>query len=309
MDEPVVPPSPVPAARFAPDNVKAISWILFSVTASSAMTIAVRQSSLEIDTRMVVFLRFTMATILLAAFYIWSRGPVGHLKFSRPVLHLVRGVLMAVSTHLGFYSVANLELVTATVLFFCAPIFATIFAGWIHGERAGPRRRVAVVIGFLGVLVVLRPGVDALDPVMLSALGSAILFGLALVLSRPLAVTDGSFSTLFSTTVVTAIFTIPLAIPVWQLPTEPVTWIAIVAIVVTGISRMIGDLQAYRYGEAASLAPISYLRLILIGAAAYFIYCEVPDGTALVGAAVIVGAAIYIARREAILKKRSLTEG
>ena len=79
------------------------------------------------------------------------------------------------------------------------------------------------------------------------------------------------------------------------------------ALIVTGITRMVADLQAYRYGEAASLAPMTYLRLIFIGAAAYLIYGEIPDGTALIGAAVIAGAAIYIARREAAIKKRNST--
>lgn len=304
-------PAPIPGPGglpFVADNVRAISWILLSVMASSAMTIAVRQSSLEIDTRMVVFLRFAAGTVLLAVYYLWWRRDGSRLRFSRPVLHLVRGLLMAISTHLGFYAIANLELVTATVLFFCAPIFATIFAGLIHGEMAGPRRLAAVAVGFAGVLVVLRPGFDAVDPAMVIALGSAVLFGLALVLSRPLAVADGAFSALFTTTLITAIFSIPLAVPVWQMPSATTTWFAIGALIVTGIVRMAADLQAYRIGEAASLAPITYLRLVLIGGAAYFIYGEVPDPTALLGAAVIVGAAMYIARRESVIRKRNSTE-
>jgi len=146
------------------------------------------------------------------------------------------------------------------------------------------------------------------DPAMVIALGSAVLFGLALVLSRPLAVADGAFSALFTTTLITAIFSIPLAVPVWQMPSATTTWFAIGALIVTGIVRMAADLQAYRIGEAASLAPITYLRLVLIGGAAYFIYGEVPDPTALLGAAVIVGAAMYIARRESVIRKRNSTE-
>ena len=100
---------------------------------------------------------------------------------------------------------------------------------------------------------------------------------------------------------------IPLAIPVWQMPSLTGTWIAVGALMITGTVRTIADLQAYRFGEAASLAPIVYLRLVLIGGSAYLLYNEIPDGTALAGAAVIIAAAIYIARREAKIKKRNLT--
>lgn len=303
-------PSPVPEPAppvFVPDNVKAISWILLSVVASSAMTIAVRQSSLEIDSRMIVFLRFAVATVLITGFWALPRKAPLKVQFSRPYLHLVRGIMLAVSTHLGFYAIAHLELVTATVLFFCAPIFATVFAGLLHGEIAGPRRMAAVAAGFVGVLIILRPGFGEFDPAMLTALASAILFGMALVLSRPVAEADGAYSTLLSTAWITTLMSIPLAVPVWQMPELTGTWIAVVALMMTGTVRTIADLQAYRIGEAASLAPIVYLRLVLIGGAAYLLYGEVPDGAALAGAAVIISAAIYIARREAAIKKRSST--
>lgn len=296
-----------PRAPFAPDNVRAISWLLLSIVASSAMTIAVRQSSLEIDSRMIVFLRFAVATALVTGFWFLPRRTSLKVQFSRPWLHLTRGLMLAVSTHLGFYAIAHLELVTATVLFFCAPIFATVFAGFLHGEVAGPRRLAAVGAGFLGVLIILRPGFGAFDPAMLTALASALLFGLALVLSRPVAEADGTFSTLLSTVWITTLMSIPLAIPVWQMPTLTATWIAVGALMVTGTVRTVADLQAYRFGEAASLAPIVYLRLVLIGGAGYLLYDEVPDATALTGAAVIVAAAIYIARREAAIKRRNST--
>lgn len=309
MPQNVVPnlPGPTGPKAFVPDNVRALSWIGMSIVASSAMTIAVRQSSLELDPRVVVMLRFGVTA---AAMILWlgaSTGARGRLQITRPWLHLVRGVAMAISTHLGFFAIARLDLVTATVLFFAAPIFATIFAGFLHGEHPGPRRLMAVGAGFAGVLIVLRPGFATIEPAMMAAVGSAVLFGFALVLSRPVAQADGAFSVLFSTVMLTAVISVPLSVPVWSAPTGSLTWIAVAVLVLMGNVRMIADIQAYRFGEAASLAPVVYLRLVLIGAAAYAIYGEVPDVVALIGATVIIGAALYIARREARLKKQGST--
>ncbi len=292
---------------FVPDNIKAISWILLSVLGSSAMAIAARQASYDIDSAMIVFLRFTATAMLLVLLMVIRPTPETKLRFSRPYLHLTRGLLMGVSALLGFYAIANLELVTATVLFFCTPIFATIFAGFMHGEHAGPRRWTAVIAGFIGVIIVLRPGYATIEPAMFAALGSAILFALALVQSRPLAQADGPFSTLFATVTITALVAFPVALPVWKMPDTGFLWILVVAIIATGIIRMVADLQAYRFGEAASLAPMSYLRLVIVAIAAYVLYNEVPDGAAMIGAAIIVGSAIYIGRREAAIKKRNST--
>lgn len=310
MPDPVLDASPdvLTETTFAADNVRAISWMMLSVLGSSAMTIAVRQVSLELDPSMVTFLRFSITAALLLAWLILSRTARQGLQFSRPWMHVSRGLCMGFSALTGFYAIANLELVTVTVLFFAAPIFATVFAGFVHGEHAGPRRLAAVGIGFLGVLVVLRPGIDSIQPAMLSALCSSVLFALALVQSRAVAQADGSFSALFSSVTITALVSVPFAIPVWQIPTMGITWIAAAALVLTGILRLFADIQAYRFGEAASLAPMTYLRLVLIGGGGYLIYGEVPDSTAVIGAAIIIGAAIYIARREARIRKRNSTE-
>ncbi|MHA1127948.1 MAG: DMT family transporter [Alphaproteobacteria bacterium] len=169
-------------------------WMLISVVGASAMTIAVRQASLSLDSRMIVLFRAGISTIfILIAIGMFAKLR-GKMRFTRPWLHLFRGSLIAVSTQLGFYTIAHIPIATATVLFFMGPIFATVLSSVVHSEHVGPRRWAAVAAGFIGAVIVLRPGFSEFHPAMLAALGSSLLFALALTLSRHLALADGPLS-------------------------------------------------------------------------------------------------------------------
>lgn len=307
----VPPPSALPdssptAAPVTPaaekNNARAIVWMLISVVGASAMTIAVRQASLSMDSRMIVLFRAVISTILiLIAIGIFATLR-DKLRFSKPMLHLFRGSLIAFSTLLGFYTIAHIPVATATVLFFMGPIFATIFSSILHSEYVGPRRWSAVAAGFIGAIIVLRPGFSEFHPAMLTAIGSSLLFALALTLSRQLASAGGPLATYFSSVVITAIITVPLAAPVFSIPVGGAIWLALAVVIVTSIIRGYADIEAYRYGESAILAPIAYLRLVVIAIAGYFMFGEVPDMATIIGASVIISATLYIALREAKLR-------
>lgn len=298
-------PQKIEEADFAVDNFKGIAWIMVSIVASAGMTIAVRGASLSVDTRMVVLLRSSITLVLLLIGILLVARLRKQLRFSRPWLHITRGAMIGVSTHLGFYTISNIPLATATVLFFMAPIFATILSVIIHGEKVGPRRVAAIIVGFIGALVIIRPGAGSLHPAMLSAIGSSILFAAALSQSRGIAQADGSFAALFSSVVMTVIISVPLAAPVFELPTGWVAWSFVLVMVATGATRNVSDIEAYRYGDAAVIAPFTYLRLVLIGVSAYFIFDEIPDSYTWIGAIIIIAATAFIARREAQMRKKA----
>ncbi|MHA3915998.1 DMT family transporter [Halovulum sp. GXIMD14793] len=290
---------------FAVDNLRGIGWILLSVAASSAMTVAVRAASLAVDSRMVVLLRAGITLLVLLAAILLVARLRRQLRFTRPWLHVTRGAMIAISTHLGFYTIAKIPLTTVTVLFFMAPIFATILSALYQKEKVGPRRIAAIAVGFTGALIIIRPGFGTLHPAMLTALLSSILFAAALIQSRGVAEADGSFSALFSSVLVTVIISIPLAAPVFALPTAPAIWAFVALLVITGAIRNVADIEAYRHGEAAVIAPFTYLRLIFIGIAAYWMFDEVPDRATLIGGTIIIAATLYIAQRETQLRKRA----
>ncbi|QPH53290.1 DMT family transporter [Pontivivens ytuae] len=287
-------------ARSHADNLRGLGWMLFSVASASAMSVGVRVVSLEIDSRMIVTLRAGLTTLILLVLLplLWRR-----LRITSWRDHIVRGALIGVSTHLGFYTLAEIPLATATVLFFTAPIFATILAALFQNERVGPRRWAAVAAGFIGAAIILRPGFNALHPAMLAALASSLLFAIALSMSRRVATADGPFSAFVSSVVVTLVLSLPLAAPVWSLPHSTLGWSIMALVVATGAMRNIADIQAYRYAEAGLLAPVTYLRLVLIGLAGYVLFGEVIDSYTGVGATLIVVSTLYIAHRARVASK------
>lgn len=299
------PPQKPPNPPNTVDNTRGIGWILLSVLGSSAMAVAVRDISAEIDSRMIVLLRsaITGAAIILAM-VLFARLRAD-LRFSQPLRHFLRGSFIAASTHFGFYAIAKLPMALVTVLFFLAPVWATLLAVLLQKERLGPRRIIAITIGFVGALIILRPGFGGFEPAMLAALASSLLFALALNMSRGLAQVDGAMSAYFSSVIITALVSVPFAWPVLALPTEWRGGLALAVIVVAGALRGYADIEAYRHGEAGILAPITYLRLVFIATAAYFLYQEVPDGYTIAGALIIISATLYIGLRETRLKRLS----
>jgi len=295
-------PLPIPRAPER-DNRLGMIWIMISVIGASAMAIAARQLTLEFDFRLIVVYRSGITVLALVPLLILITPLRKQLRFSRPWLHVMRGICIGVATQLGFYTFASIPLSTATVLMFTAPVFATLMSIVFHGEKVGPRRSVAIGLGFCGALVILRPGMGTMELGMLAALGNSLLFAAALTMSRGLAEADGPLSTFFSSSIVITIIAIPISLPVWRLPTTSSAWIVIAILIITGAVRNIADIQAYRHAESAVLTPLIYLRLVFIGAAAYLIFGEVPDQQTLLGAIIIISATLYVARRESLAKR------
>ncbi|MEM7508180.1 MAG: DMT family transporter [Pseudomonadota bacterium] len=285
--------------RLSP-NIAGMVWMLVSVLGATGMTIFVRLLAPEMHTAMLAFLRSGFGLILLVPLVIG----VGRMRFTLWKLHLARGICFAIALNAGFYALWKLPLATATVLMFMAPVFVTVLAGPVLGESVGIRRWLAVGAAFLGTLIILRPGGDTLEPAVLVAVISAFAFAAGILLGKILANGDGTSATFVSSTVLTALFTFPPALTVWELPQGGVEWAMIAALVLTASLRTYADIRAYAVGEAGFLAPFSYLRLITIGIAGYFLFQEVIDGPTWLGGAIIIGASLYIALREMRLSRR-----
>ncbi len=282
--------------------------MIASCLAATTMSVAVR---LLADTQMpsvqMAFLRsalgiFVLAPVFLRAAARHERLPV---RFSRPWLHLIRGTLFALATTSGFYALAHLPLATATTLFFMAPVFATVFAALFAGETVGPRRWGAVAAAFVGALIILRPGIAPLDLAMVLAVMSALLFALALLITRPLSEADGAASIMFSSSVVaSAVLGLPV-LAIW-VPVPVTAWGLVILLVLASSGRMIADVRAYSLADAGFLAPFAFIRLLFIAAAGWLVFREGIETPTLAGAAVIVGASVFIAWREARLSRRSV---
>ena len=284
-------------------NHEGALWMLGSVAGATGMTIAVRLLTPELHSAMLAFLRAAFAALMVLPFFWNARRTGARLRFTAWKLHLARGLLIAFALNTGFYSIWQLPMATATILFFTAPVFATVLAGPLLGEVAGPRRWAATLLGFTGAAVVLRPGVSGFDPAMLAALGSSVAFALTLLIGKLAAQADGNDAVFVSSSLVVAAGTLPPALFVWELPTEFWRWSVVGLLVVTSVLRQYADIRAYSAGEAAFLAPFAYLRLLTVGVAGYVFFGETVDAATLLGGTIIILATLYIALREARLRR------
>jgi drug/metabolite transporter (DMT)-like permease len=278
------------------DNLRGAAWILASCVAATCMMLGVRGASSTLHPLQIAFGRFLVGFILVLPFLL-TRGRETMVTRRMPLL-VLRGVLGFVAVSLGFYCVSVLPLVTATVLFFTAPLFVTLLAIPLLGERPDWRRMSATVAGFFGTAVVLGFDPGGFHPAMLVAVGSALLFAFSLIIGKKLAATERPMTIMLYFSMVTVIASAVPAALVWQAPTmDELVLLALVG--VFAAARVYFDIRGYAAGEASFVAPFGYFRIILVGAAGCLVVAEVPASSALFGAAMIILSTLYIAEREA----------
>ena len=266
----------------------------------SVMNVLVRELSETLDPLQIAFFRNLFA---LAAMMPWLfRHGTGALRTQRLPLHLLRaGVALAAMT-LWFYSVALLPLAEAVALNFTVPLFATAGAALILGEYVGARRWTATVIGFLGVLVIVRPGFAEVSLAMALPVAAALVMASSVLIVKSLSETDDPHAIVLTMhLLVTPLSLIP-ALFVWQAPAWS-DWPALVAVGIAGALAHVLLTRSYTKADASAVIPFDYARLPFIAAIAYLAFGEVPDLWTWVGAGIIALASIYIARREAVVAR------
>ena len=220
----------------------------------------------------------------------------------KPKLQLIRGLILLTANISFFYSISVISLPKALTLAFVAPLVVTAFSPFFLGESVGYRRWTAVIIGFIGSLVVIRPGFVEINLASLAALGTGIMYGFYLIITRKLSSSDNPLLTLLLTGVVGAIIATTFMPFVWVSPTFN-QWSIMAAI---GLFACIGHLfiiLSLKYADASKLAPFSYFEIVTNIIIAYYFFGDFPDSWTFLGLFIIVFSGIYISRRENIVKK------
>ena len=219
------------------------------------------------------------------------------LRTTNPRAQLLSATLLTVSTFMFIGSLRYLPLADATAITLAAPVIVTAIAPWYLGERIGWRRRAAVAIGFVGVLVMLRPGFDGFRWATLLPFGAAVTGAWRDVLTRRMVRTETSESIFaYSSAMVIPIGLATMPFEYVPMGLVDVTWLAVAACIM-GLGQFM-QADAFRYAEANVLAPFRYTNLLwamLLGA---LVFGHWPDALTLVGAALVVGSGVYIVRRE-----------
>jgi drug/metabolite transporter (DMT)-like permease len=287
--------------------------MVLSAAAATVMSVGVKVMGAEIHTLQITFLRclvgFLIILPLVGGNY-WHARHKGRTEVASPFtlsrrwpFHLLRGLLAAVAINCGYYAISKIPLATVTVLFFTAPLFVTLLAGPLLGEKVGWRRWLATTIGFVGAVVALDPRPQSFETVMIVPFVSSLMFAGALVLGKKLSTTEAPSTILIYTTAVTAVASFPPALIVWVTPNME-QLLLLLAVSIFATSRTYADVRAYAAGEASFVAPFSYVRIIFMSLAGYLVFAELPTATVIAGGVVIIASSLYIAQREAYHRRQ-----
>ena len=276
-------------------NVQGAAWLVISAVASASMLIAAKGLGDHIHTFQITFIRAAASCVLalpLLRGMTWTR-----LKPQRPLLIITRSALATATISLLFFSVSRIPLADAQALNFASVVFVIPLSVVFLGERVGINRWAAVIIGFLGVLVVLRPTGAVNIGAVAGVLGAAV-YALMLINVRFLSRSMDANALYVWGIGLLAAFSLPLALTVWTPPSGQ-DWPILGAVGVFGALSQYAAVRAYAIGEASAIAPVDYLKLVFAILGGVIVFQEFPDAWTIVGAALIVIATAYAAYREA----------
>lgn len=278
-------------------NLPGVLAMLAAVGCFSLMDALLKALAGHYPPMQVAALRGLAALPLVVAFVVWKRQVPALLRVRWP-LHLLRGVLVVAMLALFTYGLQSLGLAEAYTLFFIAPLLITALSAPVLGERVRFSHWLAIGLGLLGVLVALRPDRSAMLTLgSLAVLAAAACYAISAVAGRVLTRTDSSATIVFWTTTLLAAGAGALALPSW-VGVLPEHWPLVAGLAVTGFLGQTAITEAFRHGQAAAVAPFEYTALAWGVGLDWLLWQALPDGTTLLGGAIIVGSGIYLVRSE-----------
>ena len=296
--------NPAPALPVA-TPLRAALLMLGSTLAFGLMAIAIRYATRYVPTQEVAFFRNAFG--LLALLPMLIRPGSAPLTTQQLPRYFLRSAIGLASMLCAFWAIGHLPISQAISLSYSTPLFVTIAAVLWLGETVRLRRWAAVIIGFIGVLIIVRPGSTSFTPGTLVAVGAAVLSSLVAIQIKQLTRVDSADTVVFYTYVFWVPLSLVPALFVWVWPTG-LAWVWLVA---TGVLGTLGQLlwtRALRLGEVSALTPISFMQLPLVSLLGWLLFNETLDRWTVIGAAIILGANAYIAHREAVLARRAKSQ-
>lgn len=279
-----------------PRTVVAMLAMVTGAACLAANHALVRSVADEVGALETSALRFLWAVPLTLPWLLRDRGRV--LRTRRHGMHFLAGAVTVASTVSLFAGLALMPMAFVTSLSFTAPLFATVMAIFMFRERVNAARWAATLVGFAGVLIILRPGMAPIQPAAILPLAYAFAYALWFLMMKRLGQTESTATITVYQTLWSAFLLTLIALPEWQMPSWEAAWRS-AAMAGLGTSAIFLVARAFDLAEASLIAPFDYVRLPMIALIAFIAFGEVPDIFTIVGALVIIGATLYSARREA----------
>jgi len=290
-----------PALAALPANVQGALWLLAAAIAITAMFVAAKMLGGRYNAFQITFIRAAAALVLVPP--ILMRIGVDAVKPRRAGLIILRSIAGTLTIGLSYMALPHLPLADVQAIGFASVLFVVPLAAVFLGERIGPRRWGAAIVGFLGVLVMLRPSAE-INIGALMALGSAFAFAVTVICVRRLSRTMAPEALLVWGMVLMTVFSTPLAAYFWRTP-SPQDWALFGVIAATGAVSQFCYIRAYAVAEASAIGPVEYLKLIFATSVGYAVFDETLSAWTLAGAVIIVATTFYISWREAAVARQA----
>ena len=282
-----------------PAPLRGIACMVVSTVCFAVMHVAIRYVSRELEPAQIAFFRNLFGVFVFVP-VMWQSG-LGFLRTSKLALHGLRAVLN-VAAMIAFFTALSLAPVAqVTALGFTAPLFAAVLSVIILGERFRLRRWSAIFVGFIGALIILRPGMVPLDTGSLLVIFAAAMWGFTLIVIKVLGRTESSLTITGYMVLLLSILSFVPALFVWKSPT-PEAWAWLVFIGITGTLGQILVAQSLKETETSVVMPFDFLKLVWAAILGYLFFAEIPDQFVWIGAAIVFVAGFYIAWRERRVK-------
>jgi drug/metabolite transporter (DMT)-like permease len=254
----------------------------------------------------VAWTRFAVhVALVLLLFRAWSNRKM--FRSRNPVAQIVRGVFLFGSTFFNFLGLQTLQLAESMSIFFFGPMLITALAGPFLQEWAGWRRWLAVIFGFVGVLVITRPGVAAFELGHAYALAGTTSYAIFVIMTRRMAASETPESLIFYSALTPVVLLLPALPSNIVLPQQPLHWLLLFLLGFFGGFGHWLLIRAYRIASTTALAPYPYLQMVWMIALGYLVFDQFPDRWTLSGAGIIVASGLYIVHREHRLRLASRT--
>jgi len=285
-----------------------IAWMLAGAFCLSTQDAVAKWLSQDYGIAQIIVARGLVGLPLILVLIRATQG-WGALRMRRPWLTLLRGLLMAGSAFFFIAGLRHLSLASAWAVAFTAPLMMTALSPVMLGETVGWRRWSGVLVGFLGVLVVVRPGLGAFQPASLYILATAVCYALNFVLARKQAADETAQVSVFYITLVQLVIALPFAVLHWQAPAGSLDAGLFVLAGLLGVAAMLFLTEAFRVAPAAVVAPFDYSAMIWAVLWGWVIWRDWPDAATWAGSALIVGAGLYVLHRETVNARRARRSG
>ncbi|MCL1479355.1 MAG: DMT family transporter [Marinobacter sp.] len=275
----------------------AVTLIIATGAVLAGMDALAKFLALEVPIIMVLWGRYFFHTVITFSAYSLKTRSLQFLRARRPGLQFIRAFALFGATFFMYEAITRMPLGDAAAIQFLAPVLVTVLSGFLLGEHVGPRRWMAVAFGFVGVLLVARPGSGVLGWNALLPLATAVLLAVYMMMTRIIRNQDDPAATTFYSTALGALILSGIVIFNWQALTE-FQWGLMIAMGAAGAGGHFMLVKAFHMAEASMLAPFTYAQVVAAIAWGFLVFGEVPSLWTISGAGVVVASGLYVWYRE-----------